>query len=108
MTTSVIHIRTHQRVPTENDVYIGRAGHGEDGYFGNPIRIGARCHRCGKRHEIGAETLGCYRDYFTERVFADPEFRRRIAQLRGKRLVCFCKPKPCHGDVIVEWLASGQ
>lgn len=24
-----------------------------------------------------------------------------ILSLRGKRLGCFCKPKPCHGDVIV-------
>ena len=49
------------------DVYIGRAGHGEDGYFGNP-------------------------------------FRQRIHALKGKRLGCFCKPYPCHGDIIKEYL----
>lgn len=24
-----------------------------------------------------------------------------LSQLDGKRLGCFCKPKSCHGDVIV-------
>ena len=26
----------------------------------------------------------------------------RLADLRGKRLGCWCAPKPCHGDVLVE------
>lgn len=29
-----------------------------------------------------------------------------LRDLAGKRLACFCKPKPCHGDVLVkavEW-----
>lgn len=25
-----------------------------------------------------------------------------IHELRGKDLVCFCAPKPCHGDVLLE------
>ena len=29
------------------DVYIGRAGHGLDGPFGNPCRVGSRCPECG-------------------------------------------------------------
>lgn len=27
-----------------------------------------------------------------------------LANLSGKTLGCWCKPKPCHGDIIVEWL----
>jgi hypothetical protein len=34
----------------------------------------------------------------------DPEFRESILALRGRRLVCFCKPLPCHGDIIVEYI----
>lgn len=31
-----------------------------------------------------------------------PEFREVIrAELAGKHLVCFCKPQPCHGDVLL-------
>lgn len=27
-----------------------------------------------------------------------------IEELRGKRLGCWCSPKPCHGDVLVKIL----
>lgn len=29
-----------------------------------------------------------------------------IETLRGKRLACWCHPKPCHGDVLVKLLAE--
>lgn len=32
--TTVVNIRTH-----EYDAYIGREGHGHDGYFGNPFSV---------------------------------------------------------------------
>jgi hypothetical protein len=86
------------------DVYIGRPGKGEPGYFGNPIRVGDVCFVCGKRHTSGAFTIPCYRDYFYSRLAKDPDFKRNVEKLRGKVLGCFCKPKPCHGDVIVEYL----
>ena len=44
----VIHIR--DRKP--GDVYIGRPGKGEDGYFGNPHVVGF-CKFCGVAHERG-------------------------------------------------------
>ena len=31
-----------------------------------------------------------------------------LARLSGKILGCWCKPKPCHGDTIVEWLNTYQ
>jgi hypothetical protein len=78
------------------DVYIGRAGRGEDGYFGNPFRIG---------HGISLEdAVKRFQKYFAERIQKDSEFKRRILALKGKRLGCFCKPNACHGDVIAEWL----
>jgi hypothetical protein len=86
------------------DVYIGRGGHGKDGYFENPYRLGHACGRCGKAHTRSGEFLDCYKAYFLERVEKDLEFRRRVLGLRGKRLGCSCKPAACHGDVIVEWL----
>ena len=86
------------------DVYIGRAGKGQDGYFGNPVRIGATCTFCGKFHADGGSTLPCFTNYFLTRLEKDPEFKRRIVALKGKTLGCFCKPKPCHGDVIAAWV----
>jgi hypothetical protein len=78
------------------DVYIGRRGRGQDGYFGNPFRIG---------HGISREdAVERFEKYFADRIEKDSEFRRRILALKGKRLGCFCKPKACHGDVIADWL----
>lgn len=78
------------------DVYIGRAGHGMDGYFGNPFRLGPGMTR--------DDTLDRYRKYFYHRLGIDKEFRKRIGELQGKTLGCFCKPNPCHGDIIKEYL----
>jgi hypothetical protein len=29
-----------------------------------------------------------------------------LDELEGKTLGCFCKPKPCHGDVLLELLSQ--
>ena len=81
------------------DVYIGRAGRGHDGYFGNPFPLGTA-----PRDVL----LAKYRDYFTARVEHDPEYRKSVLALKGKVLGCFCKPQPCHGDVIVGWLERSE
>jgi hypothetical protein len=78
------------------DVYIGRAGKGMDGYFGNPTRL--------EREADRASVLERYRAYFVDRMERDSVFRARVLELRNKRLGCFCKPKACHGDVIAEYL----
>lgn len=91
--TQVIHVKDSK----PGDVYIGRAGKGQDGYFGNPYRLTDESRR--------AEVIAKYAQHFQERL-RDPEFKRRVLELKGKRLVCFCAPKPCHGDVIAAWLNS--
>jgi uncharacterized protein DUF4326 len=92
MHTKVIHVRNRR----PGDVYIGRAGRGESGYFGNPFTLGMD----GSRDEVIAQ----YREYFAARMYEDAEFRERIEALRGKRLACFCAPQACHGNVIAEHL----
>lgn len=84
------------------DIYIGRAGKGQEGYFGNPVVIGKTCLECGKTHLDGGSTLPCYRKYLDRRIKNDSTFKRRVQELHGKVLGCFCKPKPCHGDVLAE------
>jgi hypothetical protein len=76
------------------DVYIGR---GSD--FGNPYVIGVD----GDRDEV----IKKYREYFYKRIDEDPSFKLRVEELRGKTLACFCKPKSCHGDVIIDYLSDG-
>lgn len=85
------------------DVYIGRAGRGHDGYFGNPVAIGQPCPECGEKHDREG-VLACYKRYLWRRVNADPVFKQRILELRGKTLGCFCAPQGCHGHVIEAYL----
>lgn len=78
------------------DVYIGRAGKGQDGYFGNPIKL--------EKGEERGSTIEKFRIYFENRIKIDLEFKKRVGELKGKTLGCFCKPKACHGDIYVEYL----
>lgn len=86
------------------DVYIGRAGKKQDGYFGNPYQIGKICSRCNEIHKDGGSTLNCFKEYFEERIENDKQFKEKILELKDKTLGCFCKPNPCHGDIILEYL----
>jgi len=87
--TKVINI--YHKVPYQ--VYIGRAGKGQDGTFGNPFSKGSR-----------EEKIAQFKIYFYNRIKNDKEFAKQIMSLRGKTLGCFCSPKLCHGDVIIEYL----
>ncbi len=99
----VIHIRDRR----PGDVYIGRAGHGEDGYFGNPHPVGRMCPICRVVHERG-EAVVAFKRTFWKRIHEDREYLRRVMALKEKRLVCFCKPNACHGDVIKAWIDAGM
>ena len=90
MATTVINI--HALVP--GAVYIGRPGHGESGYFGNPFHLTAK--------EPRGSTLERFREYAEARIYSDPEYRANVRSLRGRTLACFCKPAPCHGDILAE------
>ena len=34
-------------------------------------------------------------------IRSNPQLMNDLKELKGKRLGCFCKPSPCHGDVLV-------
>ncbi|MFQ5351650.1 MAG: DUF4326 domain-containing protein, partial [Candidatus Binatia bacterium] len=95
------------------DVYIGRAGRGESGLFGNPVVIGRRCPFCAEVHHDGGSTLPCYRRYLAKRTATDQYFLQelwklvvRVQETGNLTLGCFCKPKPCHGDVLAQKIHS--
>lgn len=75
-------------------VYIGREGKGFSGTFGNPFPLEDE-----KDRDI---ILDKYRQYLENRVQEDAEFCNKVKNLKNKILVCFCKPKTCHGDVLAE------
>lgn len=92
METSVVHIMLD-----DFDVYIGRdvpehAIRGSE--WGNPFVM---------LDDSDAErdrVVAAYRDWIATR----PELMSRLEDLRGKRLACWCAPRACHGDVLVELL----
>jgi hypothetical protein len=71
----------HLRNVPPNAVYIGRGSP-----WGNPFVIG----RDGDRETV------CNR--FRDEILPTID----VSSLRGRDLVCFCKPARCHGDDILE------
>lgn len=84
--TSIVNINFTK----EYDIYIGR-----NSKWGNPFIIG--------KHGSREEVIELYRQY----VLGNPELRNSIPELKGKVLGCFCKPAPCHGDILAK-LANGE
>jgi hypothetical protein len=80
MTPNVVHCKREKY-----DIYIGRPS-----IWGNPFEIG----KDGTRDEVIAK----YRAWIVEQ----PQLMAQIADLYGKTLGCWCSPKACHGDVLVE------
>jgi len=70
------------------DVYIGRGSK-----WGNPYSIGVD----GTREEV----IEMYRQY----IVTQSHLMESLHELKGKTLGCFCYPRACHGDVLIE-LAS--
>jgi ribA/ribD-fused uncharacterized protein len=107
--TTVVSLRTCPPGWEQSSMYayIGRAGRGQSGYFGNSHPVGAPCAQCKKTHERGT-ALEAYRADFAHWIETDQEFRQQVQSLRGKKLVCFCKPRDCHGDVIAGWLNATE
>ena len=76
------------------DVYIGRPSK-----WGNPYT-----HKAGTTAEFVKptrdEAIEAYRDYILKgkgiHLLDD------LSELEGKTLGCWCKPKSCHGDILIE------
>ena len=62
--------------------------------FGNPFHIG----KDGTRGEV----IEKYHRW----ILQQPHLIKKLPMLRGKVLGCWCKPFPCHGDVLVDLLNS--
>jgi hypothetical protein len=80
------------------DVYIGRPSK-----WGNPFS-----HLSGTTAEFKVanreEAINKYRRWIRNQ----PELMNDIEELRGKTLGCWCKPKACHGDVLIELLGESD
>jgi len=81
MTNLVVHCKRDKY-----DVYIGRPGP-----WGNPFEIG----KDGTREGVVEK--------YAEWLLAQPELVEQAkTELKDKVLGCWCAPKLCHGDILVE------
>lgn len=82
------------------DVYAGRGS-----IFGNPYTH-LDITKTQAKFQVSTieEAIEKYKEYFYKKIEEDPEFLRQVKLLKGKKLGCFCAPKPCHVDIIVEFL----
>lgn len=88
-------------------VYIGREGHGLDGTYGNPHPIGPKCGLCGRRH-TRADAIRTFEAEARRFYASEWQYRAKVERLRGRILVCFCKPRDCHGDAYLRLLGEGS
>jgi len=77
----------------EFDVYVGRGSK-----WGNPYS-----HKEGTLAEevVGSrsEAIQKYEEY----LLSNEDLMRDLPELRGKILGCWCKPKSCHGDILIKY-----
>jgi len=72
-------------------VYVGRPSK-----WGNPFIVG--------RDGVQGECVTLYEDWIAEQ----PELIEAArTELRGKDLVCWCHPRPCHAEVLMR-IANGS
>lgn len=104
--TDVVHCKE-----SDYDVYIGRDGGnhtlntkvGKRGWLGNPHPLKIECGRCGVTHDRFGSILRFGED-FQDHWYSFLDSSEAVNDLQGKTLGCWCKPKACHGDVIVSWI----
>lgn len=81
-------LNKHSKLEGTHGIYVGRPSK-----WGNPYEIG----KDGTRDDVIVK----YCDYLR-----DSGLINDIEELRGFDLICWCAPKPCHADILLE-LANG-
>lgn len=93
MTAKVLNLKTLPHdYDRSNAVYIGRPSD-----FGNPFKAGLN----GTQKQV----VKMFREWLKNRPALQ---KKALQELKGRDLLCFCKPKPCHGDVLLELLENGE
>lgn len=90
-TPKVVHCKRE-----EFDVYVGRGSK-----WGNPYS-----HKEGTLAEFfvssRSEAIAKYEEY----LLSNKDLMNSLGELRGKTLGCWCKPKSCHGDILLKYSNS--
>ena len=84
-----VYNKRHNNVP-KDAVYIGRPSK-----WGNPFEIG----KDGTREEVVEKFRKAV--MHNDKYWSVWRWETRLA-LKGKDLICWCSPAPCHGDILLE------
>ena len=78
------------------DIYIGRGNrYGQKGIYGNPYF---------RNNQNREAAIAKYVPYITDKLMQNTAFLLEFLTLKDKTLGCFCKPKHCHGEVLISIL----
>lgn len=84
------------------DVYIGRGSK-----WGNPFtHIKDKETKAEFVVSTREESIEKFREYILDKIEKGEVSIDELLELAGKRLGCFCKPKSCHGDILVEIVST--
>lgn len=75
------------------DVYVGRGSK-----WGNPYS-----HKEGTLAEEVVDSRFEAVKKYEEYLLSNDELMSSLSELRGKTLGCWCKPKSCHGDILLKY-----
>ncbi len=98
-------VNKYKHDPTDNDVYIGRGS-----IVGNPYTHLDSKYDGAITVKTRKEAIELYGDYMDKKINTSDEFKNYMndileeAKQHDVNLVCFCKPKSCHGDIIKKYL----
>jgi len=91
MKTKVVHCKKEPF-----DVYIGRSKNSKD-IWGNPFS-----HLPNTLAKFKVNTREEAIEKYEEWILEQPELLKRLPELKGKTLGCWCYPKSCHGDILIK------
>lgn len=80
----VINRRRGHEAARPGAIYVGRPTK-----WGNPFSI--------SKHHTRAQVIAMYERWLLD----NPALLADLHELRGKDLVCYCAPLPCHADVLL-------
>lgn len=75
------------------DVYVGRGSK-----WGNPYS-----HKEGTLAEEVVDSRSEAVKKYEEYLLSNDELMSSLSELKGKILGCWCKPKSCHGDILLKY-----
>ena len=103
MSPRIVRIKRTRRgvIQQDCDVYIGRActmggWNLRPSKWRNPFSV----------KECGSAEAAVQR--YKEYILKKPALLKDLHELEGKVLGCWCKPGPCHGDVLVELFQASE